>query len=41
MLFNLQPMLEQQYFPKGSTVVAIHTGGLQGWDGMAARKLSG
>jgi 1-aminocyclopropane-1-carboxylate deaminase len=40
MLFNLQPMFEQQYFPKGSTVVAIHTGGLQGWDGMVERKLS-
>jgi 1-aminocyclopropane-1-carboxylate deaminase len=31
MMQRLFGMLEQGYFPKGSCVVALHTGGLQGW----------
>jgi len=31
MMFKLYEMLAQQFFPSGSCVVALHTGGLQGW----------
>ena len=31
MMFRLYALLEQQFFPEGSCVVALHTGGLQGW----------
>ena len=34
MMFTLYKMLEQPFFPPGSTIVALHTGGLQGWGGM-------
>jgi 1-aminocyclopropane-1-carboxylate deaminase/D-cysteine desulfhydrase-like pyridoxal-dependent ACC family enzyme len=34
MMFTLCNMLEHHFFPPGSTVVALHTGGLQGWAGM-------
>jgi 1-aminocyclopropane-1-carboxylate deaminase/D-cysteine desulfhydrase-like pyridoxal-dependent ACC family enzyme len=30
MLYGLYDLLQKGYFPKGSTIVAIHTGGLQG-----------
>lgn len=33
MMFKLYAMLSQQLFPPGSCVVALHTGGLQGWAG--------
>ena len=34
MMLKLYGMLAQQFFPPGSSVVAVHTGGLQGWNGM-------
>jgi 1-aminocyclopropane-1-carboxylate deaminase len=37
LLFGLLDQIGQGYFPRGSTVVAIHTGGLQGWAGFEQR----
>lgn len=37
MMYGLFDLLQQGYFPAGSTVVAIHTGGLQGWEGFCRR----
>ncbi len=34
MMFKLFELLAQQFFPNGSCVVALHTGGMQGWAGM-------
>lgn len=34
MLFGIQDMIDQNYFPKGSKILVIHTGGLQGIEGM-------
>lgn len=34
MMLKLYGMLAQQFFPPGSSVVAVHTGGLQGWNGI-------
>lgn len=34
MMFGIFDLLEQGYFPKGSKILAIHTGGLQGISGM-------
>ena len=34
MLFGIMDLIEKQYFPKGSKILAIHTGGLQGIEGM-------
>ena len=34
MLFGLWNLIEKDYFRAGSTIVAVHTGGLQGIDGM-------
>lgn len=34
MLFGLFRLIEANYFPRGSNIVAIHTGGLQGLRGM-------
>lgn len=34
MLFGVYDMLARGDFPAGSAVVAVHTGGLQGWGGM-------
>lgn len=33
MLFGIYDLLRQGYFPKGSTIIAVHTGGLQGLSG--------
>jgi 1-aminocyclopropane-1-carboxylate deaminase len=33
MMFGIFDLIEKDYFPEGSTVLAIHTGGLQGWNG--------
>ena len=33
MLFGIYELIKQGYFPKGSTIVAVHTGGLQGLSG--------
>ncbi|MEQ8705989.1 MAG: pyridoxal-phosphate dependent enzyme [Phaeodactylibacter sp.] len=37
LFFGLATLARQGYFPKGSTVVAVHTGGLQGVDGFNER----
>jgi len=34
MLFGIQDLIGQNYFPKGSKILAIHTGGIQGIQGM-------
>lgn len=33
MMFGLQQLIEAYFFPKGSSILAIHTGGLQGIEG--------
>ncbi|MFN0013663.1 MAG: 1-aminocyclopropane-1-carboxylate deaminase/D-cysteine desulfhydrase, partial [Saprospiraceae bacterium] len=37
MLYGVWDLLAKGYFPAGSTVVAVHTGGLQGWAGFRER----
>ncbi|QNH61923.1 1-aminocyclopropane-1-carboxylate deaminase/D-cysteine desulfhydrase [Hymenobacter sediminicola] len=37
LLFGVLDLLRQDYFSAGSTVVAVHTGGLQGWAGFRQR----
>lgn len=37
MLFGILDLVKQDYFPKGSSILAIHTGGLQGNKGMNER----
>ncbi len=39
MMYALWQLIEQGYFPSGSKIVAIHTGGLQGLDGLRYRQL--
>jgi 1-aminocyclopropane-1-carboxylate deaminase len=36
MMFGLFDLIKQGYFPDGSKILAIHTGGLQGIEGMNA-----
>ena len=36
MLFGIIDLINKNYFPKGSRILAIHTGGLQGINGMNA-----
>lgn len=40
LLFGVLDLIKQGYFRQGSTVVAIHTGGLQAWAGWEARYAS-
>ncbi len=37
MLFGIMDLVATDYFPKGSTILAIHTGGIQGNLGMNDR----
>lgn len=37
MMYGVFDLIEQGFFPNGAIVVALHTGGLQGWAGMDAR----
>ncbi|MDF7814563.1 pyridoxal-phosphate dependent enzyme [Hymenobacter sp. YC55] len=37
LLYGILDLLRQDYFEAGSTVVAVHTGGLQGWTGFKQR----
>lgn len=37
MLYGIYDLLAKDAFPENSTVVAVHTGGMQGWDGFQAR----
>lgn len=39
MMYGLFHLVKSNYFKYGTTIVAIHTGGLQGWDGMKYRGL--
>lgn len=36
MMFGIDDLIKNNYFPKGSKILAIHTGGLQGINGMNA-----
>ena len=36
MMFGILDLIDKNYFPKGSKILAIHTGGLQGIEGMNA-----
>ena len=36
MMFGIFDLIEKDYFPKGANILAIHTGGLQGIEGMNA-----
>ncbi len=33
LFYALDQLIENEYFPRGSSMVVIHTGGLQGWNG--------
>ena len=37
MLFGIYDLIKRGYFKKGTTIVAVHTGGLQGIDGFNQR----
>ena len=39
MMFGIYDLIGKEYFREGTTILAIHTGGLQGWDGMKHRGL--
>ncbi|MEL0641165.1 pyridoxal-phosphate dependent enzyme [Pseudoalteromonas aliena] len=39
MMYALWKLIEQDYFPPGSKIIAIHTGGLQGLNGLKYRGL--
>lgn len=39
MMFGIYEMTNRGEFAKGTTILALHTGGLQGWDGMKQRGL--
>jgi len=38
MFYGIFDLINQDYFPKHSTIIAVHTGGLQGLDGLRFRK---
>lgn len=37
MIWGLFDLLEHGHFPEGAVITAVHTGGLQGWDGFKQR----
>jgi 1-aminocyclopropane-1-carboxylate deaminase len=37
MMFGLMDLIRMGYFEEGSSICAIHTGGLQGWNGFTER----
>jgi 1-aminocyclopropane-1-carboxylate deaminase len=37
MMMGILDLVAKDYFPKGSSILAIHTGGLQGNKGMSER----
>lgn len=39
MFYGIYDLIRKEYFPEGSKIVALHTGGLQGLDGLKQRKL--
>lgn len=40
MMYGLFDLIKSGYFKSGTNIVAIHTGGIQGWDGMKYRGLA-
>ncbi|MFN8417240.1 MAG: pyridoxal-phosphate dependent enzyme [Cytophagaceae bacterium] len=34
MIWGLKTLMERGFFPQGSTIIALHTGGQQGWNGI-------
>ncbi|GBD91435.1 D-cysteine desulfhydrase [bacterium BMS3Abin04] len=34
MMYGIYDLISKEYFKSGSTIIAIHTGGLQGIEGM-------
>jgi len=41
MMFGIYDLIGKGHFPQGTTILAIHTGGLQGWLGMRHRGIAG
>ncbi len=39
MMFGIFDLIEKGYFPEGSLILAVHTGGIQGWNGFPDEKL--
>lgn len=39
MMFGIYDLIQKRFFAEGTTIFAIHTGGLQGWQGMKHRSL--
>ncbi len=39
MMFGVYDLIQKGHFSRGTSILAIHTGGLQGWDGMIHRGL--
>ena len=39
MMFGIYDLIQKEFFREESTILAIHTGGFQGWDGMIQRDL--
>jgi len=39
MLYAVWQLIEQGYFAEGTHIIAVHTGGLQGLDGLKYRGL--
>lgn len=37
MMFGIYDLISKNYFPRDSKILALHTGGLQGWNGMKER----
>jgi 1-aminocyclopropane-1-carboxylate deaminase/D-cysteine desulfhydrase-like pyridoxal-dependent ACC family enzyme len=37
MMYGLFELIDKGHFPKGSKIIALHTGGLQGWAGIKDR----
>src|SRR5690606_266916 len=40
MMYGIYDLIKQGYFPSGSRILAIHTGGIQGWAGIRTRYVS-
>lgn len=37
MIYGLYDLIKNDYFPEGARIVAVHTGGIQGWGGIQER----
>ncbi len=38
MMYGIYDLIKKDYFKKGQTIIAIHTGGLQGLEGLKERQ---